>query len=247
MNIELLQFRYSPYNEKVRWALDLKRLPHRRTDLMPGPHMGKVRRISGQTATPVLVIDGRATAGSAAILRVLDSLQPAPPLLTHSPEVAAIEAKFDGDLGPRIRRKVLALLLEDHGYFCRVFAEGQSAINRVAYRMMLPLAQGMVRRGNGITGQSALDDGESALQEGLAFVAERSRATGYLAGDGLTSADIAAASILAMVVDPPNSTMAKPRPMPVSTAKWIASIQAHPGALWVREVYARHRSVQAVD
>jgi hypothetical protein len=26
--IELLQFRHSPYNEKVRWALDLKRVPH---------------------------------------------------------------------------------------------------------------------------------------------------------------------------------------------------------------------------
>lgn len=209
--------------------------------------MGKVRKISGQTATPVLVIDGRATTGSAAILRELDHLQPSPPLLTQSREVTAIEERFDGDLGPRIRRKVLALMLEDHGYFCRVFAEGQNAINRVAYRMMLPLAQAMVRRGNGITSQAAIDDGESALQEGLAVVAERSRATGYLAGNGLTAADIAAASILAMVVDPPNSTMTKPQPMPASTANWIASIQAHPGALWVRQIYARHRSVQTVD
>lgn len=247
MHVELLQFRYSPYNEKARWALDLKRLPHRRTDLMPGPHMGKVRRISGQTATPVLVIDGRATAGSAAILRELDRLQPSPPLFTQMPEVVAVEEMFDNDLGPRISRKVLALLLEDRGYFCRVFAEGQNSINRIAYRMMRPLAQGMVRRGNGITGQMAIDDGESALQEGLAFVAERSRATGYLAGYSLTAADIAAASILAMAVDPPNSTMTKPRPMPASTANWIASIQAHPGALWVRAIYARHRSVQTVD
>lgn len=247
MNVELLQFRYSPYNEKVRWALDLKQLPHRRTDLMPGPHMGKVRKISGQTATPVLVIDGRATSGSAAILRELDHLLPSPPLLTQSPKVMAIEEKFDNDFGPRIRRKVLALLLEDHGYFCRVFAEGQNAINRIAYRMMLPLAQGMIRRGNGITGQAAIDDGEGALHEALAFVADRSRATGYLVGDGLTAADIAAASILAMVVDPPNSTMSKPQPMPATTANWIASIQAHPGALWVRAIYAHHRSVQTVD
>ncbi len=247
MNIELLQFQYSPYNEKARWALNLKHLPHRRTDLMPGPHMGKVRKVSGQTATPVLLIDGRAIAGSAAILRELDRLQPSPPLHTQLPEVAGIEEKFDNDLGPRIRRKVLALLLEDHGYFCRVFAEGQSALHRTAYRMMLPLAQGMVRRGNGITGQAAIDDGESALQEGLSFVADRSRATGHLVGNGLTAADVAAASILAMVVDPPNSTMTKPRPMPASTANWIASIQAHPGALWVRTIYARHRSAQTMD
>lgn len=241
MDIELLQFRYSPYNEKVRWALDLKRMPHRRTDLMPGPHMRKVRRISGQTATPVLVVDGRVTAGSANILRELDRLQPVPSLATQDPKVAETEALFDDDLGPRIRRKVLALLLEDHGYFCRVFAEGQGAIDRLAYRMLLPLAQGLVRRGNGITGQASIDDGERALQEGLTFAAERSRETGHLAGATLSAADIAAASILAMAVNPPNSTMTRPLPMPANLAAWIASIQEHPGAAWVRATYARYR------
>jgi hypothetical protein len=36
--MELIQFRYSPYNEKVRWALDFKRVPHVRRSLLPGPH-----------------------------------------------------------------------------------------------------------------------------------------------------------------------------------------------------------------
>ena len=31
--LELLQFRHSPYNEEVRWALDIKRVPHRRRSL----------------------------------------------------------------------------------------------------------------------------------------------------------------------------------------------------------------------
>lgn len=242
MDIELLQFRYSPYNEKVRWALDFKQLPHRRTDLMPGPHMRRVRSASGQTATPVLLVDGRATAGSAAILRELDRMRPLPPLATDDPRVAKAEALFDDDFGPRIRRKVLALMLEDHAYFCRVFAEGQSLANRLTYRALLPAAQGMVRRGNGITGAAAIEDGERALQEALAYVAERSRATGYLAGAAFTAADVAAASILAMVVNPPNSTMTKPMPMPANLAAWVASIQGHPAAAWVRSTYARHRT-----
>jgi hypothetical protein len=45
--VELLQFRHSPYNEKVRWALDLKRVPHRRRSLLPGPHLRTVRRLAG--------------------------------------------------------------------------------------------------------------------------------------------------------------------------------------------------------
>jgi glutathione S-transferase len=55
--IELLQFRHSPYNEKVRWALDLKRVPHTRRSLLPGPHVATVRRLTGRTHTPVLVPD----------------------------------------------------------------------------------------------------------------------------------------------------------------------------------------------
>ena len=68
--IELLQFRHSPYNEKVRWALDLKRVPHRRRSLLPGPHMATVRKLTGRTTTPVLILDdGRALDGSARIYR----------------------------------------------------------------------------------------------------------------------------------------------------------------------------------
>jgi glutathione S-transferase len=50
--IELLQFRHSPYNEKVRWALDLKRVPHRRRSLLPGPHMGVVKKLTGRATSP---------------------------------------------------------------------------------------------------------------------------------------------------------------------------------------------------
>ena len=52
--LELLQFRYSPYNEKVRWALDVKRVAHRRRSLLPGPHIVQVRRHTGRTSTPCL-------------------------------------------------------------------------------------------------------------------------------------------------------------------------------------------------
>ena len=127
MSVELFQFRYSPYNEKVRWALDLKQVTHRRIDLLPGPHMRQVRRLSGQTATPVLTIDGRTVAGSSAILHELDRLHPVPPLKMTDPEVAAIESLFDSDFGPRIRRKVLSILLGDLGYFSRLFGEGAAA------------------------------------------------------------------------------------------------------------------------
>jgi glutathione S-transferase len=47
---ELLQFPYSNFNEKARWAFDWKGVPHRRTNLLPGPHMARVRRIAPDPA-----------------------------------------------------------------------------------------------------------------------------------------------------------------------------------------------------
>ncbi len=48
---ELLHFRVSHYNEKVRWALDHKRWPHRRRALVPGFHLLRARsRLPGHFA-----------------------------------------------------------------------------------------------------------------------------------------------------------------------------------------------------
>jgi hypothetical protein len=60
----LWQFRYSHYNEKVRWALDFKRIAHERRSLLPGLHIPRVVWMTGQKAVPVLVIDGRSIADS---------------------------------------------------------------------------------------------------------------------------------------------------------------------------------------
>ncbi|MBM3557707.1 MAG: glutathione S-transferase, partial [Alphaproteobacteria bacterium] len=62
--IELLQFRASPYNEKIRWALDLKRIPHRRRSVAPGPHVPALKPLTGRTTTPVLKLDGKWLDGS---------------------------------------------------------------------------------------------------------------------------------------------------------------------------------------
>jgi hypothetical protein len=55
----LWQLELSHYNEKVRWALDYKRVPHIRRSLLPGLHILKAKRLTGDTSTtPVLTLDG---------------------------------------------------------------------------------------------------------------------------------------------------------------------------------------------
>ncbi|MCA9686256.1 MAG: glutathione S-transferase N-terminal domain-containing protein, partial [Myxococcales bacterium] len=51
MSLELVQFAFSHYNEKARWALDYKGLAHRRRSLLPGPHVPVVKLLTGKAET----------------------------------------------------------------------------------------------------------------------------------------------------------------------------------------------------
>lgn len=243
--LELLQFRHSPYNEKVRWALDLKRVPHRRRSLLPGPHMGVIKRLTGRTGTPVLVHDGGALEGSARILEWLDAHASAPALAPAGAalreEARQIQERFDDDLTPRIRRTVLEALLRHPRYFARVFADGSPRLKQLAYACTVPLAAPLVRRGNGITGAAAIADGHAAATEALDLVCTRGAATGYLVGDTFTIADLTAASTLAMLVRPANSPMSCPEPVAPAFRALMDRYASHPGAVWVRRIYAQHR------
>ena len=103
-DIELLQFPYSNFNEKARWALDWKRLAHRRTNLLPGLHAGRIRKVAPETTVPVVRFGDRHVQGTAAIIEELERRCPEPPLYPADPVMcdAALEIQrwFDDEVGP---------------------------------------------------------------------------------------------------------------------------------------------------
>lgn len=237
--VQLLQFRFSPYNEKARWALDFKNVAHTRVNLAPGPHAPKIKKLTGQTATPVLIIGARAIAGSAAIIDELEKLQPLPALYPADAAERAraleIQKRFDDDLMPRIRRAILMTIIHDGAYVAKVFGAGRF------YGLVFPLVRGLVKKGNGVTGPESAVDGEKAAQEAFDWVAKESKATGYLVGNAFSVADLAVASHLATCIDPPHVDMQRPQPAPQKMNDWLARWRAHPGAPWVMEMYRKHR------
>ena len=244
--IELLQFRHSPYNEKVRWALDLKQVPHRRRSLLPGPHVATVRRLTGRSTTPALRLDdGSVIDGSAHILEWLESRWPQPALYPADPtehaEALRIQRWFDDDLTPRIRRAVLDALLRQPLAFASVFGDGRPAAQRLAYACAVPLAAPLIRKGNGMAGAASVADGLGAADEALDFVARRAGADGYLVGAHFGLADLCAASTLAVLAQPPGSPMSAPQPHGAAFAELLQRYAAHPGIAWTRRLYARHR------
>ncbi len=245
MDLELLQFPYSTFNEKVRWALDFKGLHCPRRNLLPGPHIARLKRLTGETTTPVLRIGDTWINDSARIIAELERRYPEPTLYPDDPDERAealrIQTWIDTDIGPRTRRSILHRIIADARYTAELFGEGRSPLTRRFYAATFPLARGLIRRGNGITGPASVADGDEAMAVALDFAATRTAATGFCVGSAFSVADLALASILAGGANPPGSTMDRPRPRPAALEQWTARWDAHPGMAWVLRMYKEFR------
>jgi glutathione S-transferase len=93
--IELYQFPFSHYCEKVRWALDYKGIGYRTVNLLPGFHFRYLAKLAPETCVPVLRDGAAIVQDSSAIIDYLDGRY-ANPALTPSEPNAAREA-LDGE------------------------------------------------------------------------------------------------------------------------------------------------------
>lgn len=243
--IELIQFPRSHFNEKARWALDLKRVPHTRRSLLPGPHAGTVKKLTGQTMVPVVGFGGHWVHGSAQIIDELERRFPEPALYPSDPQLRQraldIQRHFDEDVAAHIRRSLFAAMLDEPAYIVSVFAGHRSLPVRLAYRATFPLAKGMMTKSMNLADPAAIEEAARVTAEALEFVLKESGPEGYLVGDSFSVADLTAAAILAPAADPPDSPMCKPRPMPPNSRAWLERWADHPGCDWVRQIYAKHR------
>jgi glutathione S-transferase len=243
--LELHQFPHSHYNEKARWALDFKSVPHKRISYLPGPHAAAMRKLAGTTETPVLKIGGLVIAGSAAIIDALEANYPDPPLYPADPEqrreALALQSWFDEEVGPGIRRALFAELTQELGYLCKLFASEKPLHTRLFYRAALPIARGTIKASMSINEPGAVEAGYRVTQAALDRVAAQVGSSGYLVGDSFSVADLTAAALLAPACNPPHPDMEFPLPRPARIDAWFGRWAGHPGAQWVRTIYRKHR------
>ena len=84
----LWQLQISHYNEKVRWALDLKGVAHERRAPLPPSHMAVALWLTrGKCATfPMLTLDGQVIGVSTTIIAALERRHPEPALYPEDPD-----------------------------------------------------------------------------------------------------------------------------------------------------------------
>jgi glutathione S-transferase len=244
----LWHLKVSHYNEKARWALDYKGVPHLRRAATPGPHHRIANRLTGGSTFPVLVLDGAPIGDSTRIIGELERRYPDPPLYPIEPEARRhaleIEDYFDEELGPHLRLLVLNSMLADADLLLGSFAPDLVGFRRLVARVMFPQLRSRLIAEFEIDDTRILRAYEKVRAAGERFRAEL-QGSGYLVGAEFTVADLTLAALAAPAVAPEQF----PYPQPQRGHPRLGDLRdvlAESGLVdWTRGVYARHRSRSA--
>ena len=249
MGVVLWHIEISHYNEKARWALDYKGIPHERRVPMPGMHGIRAMVVTrgAQRRLPALELNGRRIGDSTTIIAALEEYRPEPPLYPADPDERAraleLEDWFDEQLAPALRRFVWHHTLPDtDATIASLFTTPAPARERLL-RATAPVATRAVRRDYDVTDETATRARDQVVVA-MDRVEAELQPSGYLAGDGFSVADLTAAALFTPVIAPPERPYA-PRTMTAPILALREELLSRPGGDWVTEMYARHRGESA--
>ena len=244
----LWHLKVSNFNEKARWALDYKGVPHVRRAVVPGRHRVVAKRLTGGRTFPILELDGKTVGDSTSIIAALERLRPEPQLYPADPEARRraleLEDYFDEELGPHSRVLAMHYMLQGGKLFLGAFAADLPGWRRVVARGTFPLLRRQVKASMGIHGRSVELAFEKVRAAGELFRRELSP-SGYLVGEGFSVADLTLAALIAPIVAPPQF----PYPQPQRDHELLEPVRrelAESGLLgWTLRIYASHRGESA--
>ena len=202
-DVVLWHLAMSHYNEKARWALEYKRVPHRRRAVMPGLHQLVALKLGGRVTMPVLTIGDDVYPDSTEIVAALEKRWPEPPLYPADPdlrrEALALEDELDEVLAPAVRQLAYQRLLGDHDAAATFLAFGGPPSRRTQVRLAMPLLALAIRENFGVPDREDSGPAETITR----VVEDLGRRLGdrqFLVGDSFTVADLSACAYLAPLV-----------------------------------------------
>ena len=244
----LWHLKVSNYNEKARWALDFKGVPHVRRAVEPGRHVRLAKKLTGERTLPIVEFDGEPIGDSTRIIEELERRWPERPLYPSDPDerrrALALEDFFDEELGPHVRLLVMHYLPREPGVWLDAFLPDVAGPRRTVFRAGFPLVRRVLRSQFGIDEQSVEQAHEKIRAAGRRLHDEVGP-SGYLVGDSFTVADLALAALSAPIVAPEQFPYPQPhRDHPVLAPARETLREA--GIFdFTRDMYARHRGSSA--
>jgi glutathione S-transferase len=239
----------SHYSEKVRWALDHKRVAHRRRAAPPGAHIAValwVTRGGGHTF-PILELGGERLADSTAAIAALERRHPERPLYPADPEEArralALEDFFDEELGPHARLLPLHEIHSEPALLGDFAARSAPPPFSRAKPLLAAYARFYTGTRFGVADEQAAELARAKIIAAIEIVeAELDAGDGvHLVGERFSVADLTAAALLYLVVLPVGGPLPPDLLQPPRLAAFREELRARPGGRWVEQTYRRYR------
>lgn len=148
--VRLITIPISHYSEKVRWVLDLLKIPYIEERHVPVFHRLATRKYGG-SSVPVLVTQSGNFTDSTDILHYLDTLSPeSQHLYPKEPElrreVEELEELFDARLGADTRNWGYFYRSGDRKTMRKAWCNGTPQFERVGFEIAFPLIIAKVRQ-----------------------------------------------------------------------------------------------------
>lgn len=240
--ITLYQFPISHFCEKARWALDYKNVPYKTKNLLPGPHVKQVMSFAKRSEVPVLRNGNDIVQHSNKIIDYLDEIFPENNLTPVDEEkrINALkwEAFVDKEVGPNIRTYFYHTLLEHPDLLIPLFTYKGPWYGKILMKFFFPtlrIKMKKMMRINDETAQQARINLKLAIDKINQHLSQHK----YLAGNEFSRADLAAASLLAPLVQPKKYALPWPSPLPEELESTINEWHAELG--WVSDMYDKYR------
>lgn len=236
----------SHYNEKARWALDYKGIPHRRRKPLPGMHRAVSMALTRgrHDRLPVVKLDGERPIGdSTRIIAALEHYKPDPPLYPSDPEerdrALALEDFFDEELGPHLRTYGWYHLVKDMDSAIDTLLKNHPAWHRRFMHAGTPVVKQVIKLDYNTTAVGA-EKALAKIYAAMDRIEAEIQPSGYLVGDRFSVADLTAAALFTPIVAPPERPHVPEIP-PAVLVDLQQELESRRGGQWILDMYARHR------
>jgi glutathione S-transferase len=240
----LWHLKVSHYNEKARWALDHKRIPHVRRALIPGRHDRVALKLSGGSTLPVLVLDDGAIGDSTRIIEALEQRWPDPPLYPAEPEARRraleLEDWFDEELGPHARLLLFHEYVRDRERLEAVAAHQAPGPLARTPALAARIIKAFTSIRYGVQREEKAELARRKILEALNRLESELGEHDYLVGDRFSVADLTAAALFYPLVQPPEGPVLG-APPPDAIERFRAPHKERRAYRWVEEIFRRHR------
>ncbi len=245
----LHQLRISHFNEKARWALDYKGVPHERRTSPPAWHVVTAMRLTRRQTFPILVTPQETLPDSSDIVAWLEREHPDPPLYPDDPaereRALGLEAYLGDEVGPDVRRIFFwHSLAEEADSLCATYTAPMGSLAGRAYTLSFGVTKLAMRRAMSVN-ETAVEESKRKVAAGLDRIEAELGDGDYLVGDRFSVADLTASALFFPLTQPPEFQYDYAAPMAPGLRRYTDEISDRRAIAWTREMWSRHRGASA--